>query len=258
MTPGDSRCVAFIPSRLQSSRLPRKALADICGLPMIVHVYRRCLLAKSLDEVFVATDSPEIRAEVERYGGKVVMTRGDHETGTDRIAEAAQNIDCGIVVNVQGDEALLRPEHIDAVVAGLRQDPEAQVALLVNPYGKRGSPSDIKAVLDERGYVMYLSRSDIPSDARTPSAEMLKAYHIVPFRKAFLLEYSRWEKGRLERIEFNEYLRILERGRKIRAVRVDSSAISVDTPEDLEFVRKQMARDPLFASYKSSPAAPRP
>jgi 3-deoxy-manno-octulosonate cytidylyltransferase (CMP-KDO synthetase) len=242
--------VAFIPSRLQSSRLPRKALVDICGLPMVVHVYRRCLKAKSLDEVYVATDSPEIRDAVVRHGGKAVMTRSDHETGTDRIAEAAAQVDCDIVVNVQGDEALLRPEHVDAVVNGLQADPEAQVALLVNPYRKYKSTSDIKAVLDERSRVMYLSREDIPSGSRTPEPEMLKAYHIVPFRKPFLLQYASWEKGRLERIEFNEYLRILEKGYKILAVKVESSAVSVDTPQDLEYVRKQMATDDVFPTYR--------
>lgn len=245
-----TRCVAFIPSRLESSRLPRKALADICGLPMVVHVYRRCLRAKSIDDVRVATDSPEIREAVERHGGKAVMTRSDHETGTDRIAEAARNFDCDIVVNVQGDEALLRPEHVDSAVAGLRGDPQAQAALLVNPYRKYKSSSDIKAVLDERDYVMYMSREDIPSGARTPEPPMLKCYHIVPFRKPFLLEFASWPKGALERIEYIEYMRILEKGRKIKAVRVESSAVSVDTPEDLEFVRKQMARDDLFLTYR--------
>lgn len=245
-----SRCVAFIPARLESSRLPRKPLADICGLPMIVHVYRRCLKAQSLDEVLVVTDSAEIRDVVVRHGGKAVMTRSDHETGTDRIAEAAAKVDCDIAVNVQGDEALLRPEHIDAVVAGLQADPEAPVALLVNPYRKYHSPSDIKAVLDERGYVMYMSRADIPSGARTLEPDMLKCYHIVPFRKPFLLKFASWEKGRLERIEFIEYMRILEKGYKLLAVKVASSAVSVDTPEDLEYVRKEMARDDVFATYR--------
>lgn len=244
------RVVGLIPARLPSSRLPRKALADICGLPMIEHVYRRCLMASALDEVYVATDSPEIRRAVEAGGGRVIMTRGDHETGTDRIAEAALGLDCDIAVNIQGDEALVRPEHIDAVVKGLQADPRADAVLLVNSFRTYDSPSDIKVVLDEANRVMYLSRSDIPSGARTPRPDMLKAYHIVSFRKSFLIEYASWEKGRLERIEYNEYLRILEHGRTILAVKVDSSAVSVDTPEDLEFVRARMPTDPYFARYR--------
>lgn len=250
MNTSKPRTVALLPARLQSSRLPRKPLVDICGLPMIVHVYRRCLLAKNLDAVYVATDSEEIREVVERHGGKVIMTSRTHETGTDRIAEAALHLDVEIVVNVQGDEALVNPEYIDRVVEALYQDPTLNVAILVNPFGKRNSYSDIKAVLNEAGDVLYFSRADIPSDARTPNPPMLKAYHIVPFRKEFLLRYALWEKGALERIEFNEYLRILEKGYRIRAVQVESDALSVDTPEDLEFVRGKMPGDRFFPAYR--------
>lgn len=246
------RTVALLPARLQSSRLPGKPLADIHGIPMIVHVYKRCLLAKSLDEVHVATDSEEIREVVESHGGRVIMTSANHETGTDRIAEAARNLDADIVVNVQGDEALVNPEYIDRVVAALYDDPALEVAILVNPFSKRHSVSDIKAVLNEHGDVMYFSRADIPSDARTPNPPMLKAYHIVPFRKEFLLRYAAWDKGALERIEFNEYLRILEKGHRIHAVRVESDALSVDTPEDLDYVRSKILTDPHYPKYRQS------
>jgi len=243
------RSVAIIPSRLESSRLPRKALADICGLPMIVHVFKRCEFAKSLDEVFVATDSDEIRSVVEEYGGKSIMTSAHHENGTERMAEAARKIEADIFVNVQGDEALVKPEHIDAAVNVLTKDESVSVAILVNEFSKRNSPSDIKTVLDEKNNVMYLSRSDIPSDARTKNPPLLKAYHILPFRKNFLLQYADWEKGFLEKIEFHEHLRILEKGYPIRAVKVDSSAVSVDTLSDLEAVRETMETDDLFSIY---------
>ena len=243
------RSVAIIPSRLESSRLPRKALADICGLPMVVHVFRRCELAESLDEVFVATDSDEIKTVVEQYGGKPIMTSNHHENGTERMAEAARKIEADIFVNVQGDEALVKPEHIDAAVNVLTKDESVSVAILVNEFSKRNSPSDIKTVLDEKNNVMYLSRSDIPSDARTKNPPLLKAYHILPFRKNFLLQYADWEKGFLEKIEFHEHLRILEKGYPIRAVKVDSSAVSVDTLSDLEAVRETMETDDLFSIY---------
>lgn len=244
------RTVAMIPSRLQSSRLPRKALADICGIPMIVHVYHRCMLSNHLDDVYVATDSDEIRATVEIHGGRVIMTSSAHETGTDRIAEAAQSLDAEIIVNVQGDEALVNPGYVDKAVEALYDDPSLQVAILVNPYFKKDSTGDIKAVLNQRGDVLYLSRTDIPSDARTPDPPMLKAYHIVPFRREFLIEYASWDKGVLERIEYNEYLRILEKGYRIHAVRVESDAVSVDTQDDLEYVREKMVTDPFYAVYR--------
>jgi 3-deoxy-manno-octulosonate cytidylyltransferase (CMP-KDO synthetase) len=246
-----AKVIALLPARLESSRLSRKALVDICGLPMIVHVYRRCKLAMSLDDVYVATDSDEIMRVVEAHGGKVIMTAKTHETGTDRIAEAASGMEVDIVVNVQGDEAMVNPAHINAVVAAVRDDPAVNVGILVNSYSKRNSPSDIKVVINEMNDVMYLSRSDIPSDARTPNVSMLKAYHILPFRRDFLLKYADWDKGRLERIEFNEYLRILEKGYTIRAVQVESDAVSVDTVEDLEYVRTKMLNDPHFPLYAS-------
>lgn len=245
------RAIAIIPSRLPSTRLPGKALVDICGLPMIVHIERRCRLSTSLAAVYVATDSPEIRDAVTAHGGEVIMTRADHPTGTDRIAEAAKALACDIVVNVQGDEALVRPEHIDAGVQALREDPTLNVSMLVNAFRTYHSPSDIKAVVDEQMNVLYVSRSDIPSGARTPNPDMLKAYHVVSFRKPFLLEFARWPQGRLERIEFNEYLRILERGHRMRAVQVESAAVSVDTMEDLLAVRQRMASDDLWLQYQS-------
>jgi 3-deoxy-manno-octulosonate cytidylyltransferase (CMP-KDO synthetase) len=249
------RAIAVIPARLESTRLPRKALVDICGMPMIAHVLLRCQRAARLDAVYVATDSVEIRDVVQRYGGEALMTSPRHETGTDRIAEAVEAIDCEIVVNVQGDEALVKPEHVDAAVEALSRDPALDVALLVNPYFKTDVPSDIKAVVDEQDYVLYLSRADIPSAARTPERPMLKAYHVVAFRKPFLLAYARWPRGTLETIEYNEYLRILEKGHRIRAVHVASSAVSVDTVADLRFVRGEMEKDGLFRSYGMAPGA---
>ena len=199
----DQKAIAILPARLESSRLPRKALKDICGLPMIVHVFKRCLLSKKLDEVYVATDSFEIKEVVEKYGGKVIMTSSKHETGTDRIAEAALELDAEIIVNIQGDEALVDPEYIDRVTNELIENPDINIGILVNSFSKKDSPSDIKVVLNKNNDVMYLSRSDIPSGSRLNNPPMLKAYHIVPFRKKFLLEYAQMDRGSLEKIEFN-------------------------------------------------------
>ena len=242
--------VALIPARLESTRLPGKALVDIHGIPMILHVYQRCLLASKIDDVYVATDNHQIAEVVKNGGGKVLMTRSDHKNGTERIAEAAEQINCEIIVNVFGDEVLVNPRHIDAVVSALLKDTSINVAILVNPYQKKDSPSDIKAVVNENMDVMYLSRSDIPSNARTPNPPMYKAYHILPFRRSFLLKYTKWPEGKLEQIEYHEHLRILEKGYRIRAVEVESDAVSVDTMEDLKFVREKILDDPFFYEYK--------
>lgn len=243
------KAVALIPSRLESSRLPRKPLADIHGLPMIIHVLRRAEMAKSLNAVYVATDSQEICDVVSAHGGKAILTGKHHMTGTDRIAEAAKQIEADIIVNVQGDEALLDYRHIDSAVDALRANPDIHVALLVTPFSERGVTSVIKAVLNQKSEVLYFSREDIPSGSRTPNPLMKKVCHLVPFRKNFLFEYAGWPKGELETIEFNEYLRILERGHKIKAVWVENAEISIDTPADLEYARKKMTLDPLFPSY---------
>lgn len=243
------KAIGIIPARLQSKRLPDKALVDIMGMPMIVHTCKRAAMAKQLDEVCLATDSDKIREIAEAQGIKVIMTSPNHTCGSDRVAEAIQNIPCDIVVNIQGDEPLLYPDHVDAIVQSLKGDSEIKCALGVTDYAKRNSPSDIKAVLDLQGNVLYCSRSDLPSDVYTPVGKMAKLCFLVAFRKSFLLQYAAWPPTPLERIEYNEYLRILEHGEKIRAVKIDGARISVDTAEDLEVVRRLMAEDELRKKY---------
>ncbi len=244
------KVAGIIPVRLESSRLPEKALADICGLPMIGHTYCRARMSRALDELYVATDSERIKAVVEGFGGRVIMTSRAHKTGSDRIAEAASQIDADIIVNIQGDEPLLNPDHVTRAVDALEADPAVQVAVLVTPYEVKNSGSDIKAVLDLHDFIMYCSRTDLPSAARTPVRTMWKMSFIVPFRKDFLFQYTAWPQTPLEKIEFNEYLRILENGHKIKAVRVEHADISVDTPADLEIVRGLMLQDKLVEQYR--------
>jgi 3-deoxy-manno-octulosonate cytidylyltransferase (CMP-KDO synthetase) len=177
------------------------------------------------------------------------MTGSHHKTGSDRIAEACQKIECDVVVNIQGDEPLVDPEHIDAIVSPLIEDPSVQISVGVTPYSKMNSSSDIKAVLDLDDNIMYCSRTDIPSNARTPVEEVLKMCFIVPFRKDFLLQYTSWEPTPLETIEYNEYLRVLEHGVKLRAVIIENAKISVDTPADMEEVMSLMEEDTLRYRY---------
>ena len=179
------------------------------------------------------------------------MTSKKHQTGTDRIAEAALKLDFDIIVNIQGDEALVNPEHIDLVTNELIKDKSINIAILVNNFSKTNSESDIKVVVSKNYDVLYFSRSDIPYTSSGESSKFLKAYHIIPFRKEFLNEYASWPKGELEKIESNEYLRVLENGYTIKAVKVDSPAISVDTYEDLEYVRKKMLKDDIYQKYKN-------
>jgi len=241
--------IGMVPARLQSSRLPRKALIDIEGLPMVIHTCKRAQLARSLREVYLVTDSEQIREAGEKHGIKVIMTGTHHQTGSDRLAEACQHVDCDILVNIQGDEPLVNPDHIDAIVKPMTETPDLQIAVGVTRYEKKNSTSDIKAVLDLEGNILYCSRTDLPSDARTPIHAMWKMCFIVPFRKDFLLKYTSWQQTPLEKIEYNEYLRVLEHGVKIRAVEIECAKISVDTPSDLEEVRRFMACDTIKNRY---------
>jgi len=243
------RIVGMIPVRMESTRLPNKAIRDICGLPMIVHTFKRTILAKELDEVYVVTDSLEIKSIIESYGGKVIMTGSHHQTGSDRLAEAAKKIEADIIVNVQGDEALVNPKHIDQSIQGLISS-DAQVSILLTKFSKKNSAGDIKAVVNLKNEIMYISRNDLPSDTRVEVPYMLKAYHVVSFRKDFLIKYSELEQTPLEKIEYNEYLRILENGYKIQGVMVDSDSVSVDTKDDLLYVTQKMKNDAIYQKYK--------
>jgi len=243
------KIVGMIPVRMESTRLPNKAIRDICGLPMIIHTMKRTMMAKELDEVYVVTDSTEIKELVESHGGKIIITSSHHQTGSDRLAEAASKIEANIIVNVQGDEALVNPVHIDQSIQGLINS-DAQVSLLLTKFSKRNSSGDIKAVVNLKNEIMYLSRNDLPSDSRVEVSSMLKAYHVVSFRKDFLIKYADLEQTPLEKIEYNEYLRILENGYKIQGVMVDSDSISVDTKEDLSQVTKAMGNDAIYRHYK--------
>ena len=243
------KIVGMIPVRMESTRLPNKAIKDICGLPMIIHTMKRTMMAKELDEVYVVTDSIEIKELVESHGGNIIMTASSHQTGSDRLAEAASKIEANIIVNVQGDEALVNPIHIDQSIQGLINS-DAQVSILLTKFSKKNSQGDIKAVVNLKNEIMYISRNDLPSDARVEVKEMLKAYHVVSFRKDFLIKYANLEQTPLEKIEYNEYLRILENGYKIQGVMVDSDSISVDTKDDLEYVIEIMKNDALYKKYK--------
>jgi 3-deoxy-manno-octulosonate cytidylyltransferase (CMP-KDO synthetase) len=245
----DIRVIGMLPARLHSSRLPEKALVDIEGLPMFVHTCKRAQLAESLDDVYLATDSEKIKEIAETYNIKVIMTGTHHKTGSDRLAEACQGVDCEIVVNVQADEPLVKPEHIDAIVKPLLEDRELQISVGVTPYKNKENDSDIKAVLDLEDNIMYCSRNDLPSDVRTTVDVMLKMCFIVPFRKKFLIQFASWPSTPLENIEYNEYLRVLEHGVKLRGVIIEDAKISVDTPDDLEGVRRLMKSDDLKAKY---------
>jgi len=242
MTP--PRVVVVIPARYGSTRLPGKPLVSLVGKPMIQRVYERARLAQRVNRVIVATDDDRIVKAVEEFDGEARMTRHDHRTGTERVAEVAAHETGDIYVNVQGDEPLLDPAAVDAAVSALLEEPQAAIATVATPIR---TPADImdpnvcKVVLDFDENALYFSRAPIPWVRDTGGhvqARHLKHLGLYVFRRDALLEYPTLPQGELERIEQLEQLRWLENGWKIRVAEVAHDAISVDVPEDVARVEK--------------------
>jgi 3-deoxy-manno-octulosonate cytidylyltransferase (CMP-KDO synthetase) len=243
----------IIPARYGSTRFPGKPLATLMGKPLIGHVHDRALGARSIDRVIVATDSEEIARVVREAGGEAVMTSSAHLSGTDRVAEAALAIDADIIVNVQGDEPLIRPEAIDQVVA-LLDDPRADMSTLATAVAtdeEARSPHAVKVVLDREGFALYFSRAPIPyhrdlwpgpGDASLAGgARLLKHVGIYGYRREALLRLAALAQTELEGVEKLEQLRAIEHGMRIKVGLTEYEFIGVDTPEDMERVEKWLS-----------------
>jgi 3-deoxy-manno-octulosonate cytidylyltransferase (CMP-KDO synthetase) len=240
--------LAVIPARYASTRLPGKPLVPLGGKPMIQRVWERVRQAQSVSDVIIATDDERIRSAVQAFGGDVAMTRSDHRSGTERVAEAAlARGDAEIIVNVQGDEPLIEPSAIDAAVEAIREDLEVSVATLAVPISKPADimdPNVVKAVLDFDGNALYFSRAPIPwvRDRSGPvHAKHLKHLGLYVYRRAALLEFATFPQGDLERIEQLEQLRWLENGYRIRVTETEYDSVSVDVPEDIPRVEQLLA-----------------
>ncbi|MFA0030465.1 3-deoxy-manno-octulosonate cytidylyltransferase [Vibrio breoganii] len=242
-----NKIIGLLPVRLESSRLPGKALKDVEGLPAIIHAYKRANLAKRLDDVYICTDSDEIIEVAKEHGCNFIKT-SHHRNGSERINEAVKDIDADIIINIQGDEVLVDPVHIDQVASEMI-DNCPEYCMGVTPFNKFNSSQDFKAVLDLLGNLIYCSRSDIPSQSIN-GTELLKVVFIVGFTKASLKQFVEWPETSLERAEPNEFLRILEHGHKIKTVKMDHAHISLDTYSDLQEIRQLMKSDKLYKTYR--------
>lgn len=245
------KIVGVIPSRFASTRLPGKQLADICGLPMVIHVLKRALKSDILDEVIVATDHESIVKEVEKHGGRAILTSTKHQDGNARMHEVSKTVNGDIFVLINGDEPLLEPKHIKESVEGLINSKRADASVLVTPYEERNNTTNLKMVLNRNDEVMFISRSDIPSDAREERKPMWKGFYIVSYWKEFLDKFVlEFEETELNQRETTDQNKIIEYGYVLQAVKTKSNAISVDTQDDLEKVRKMMENDKTYLTYK--------
>jgi 3-deoxy-manno-octulosonate cytidylyltransferase (CMP-KDO synthetase) len=251
--------IGVIPARMASSRFPGKPLAPINGIPMIGHVYHRSKMSASLSEVYVATCDQEISDYVASIGGKAIMTADTHERATDRTAECLLKVEAetgrsvDLVVMIQGDEPMLMPEMIDLAVAPLLEERSLDVVNLMAPLRSRQEhedPNEVKVVVDQQGYALYFSREPIPSRKKgAESIPMFKQVCIIPFRRDFLLKFNQLSPTPLEIVESVDMLRILEHGYRVKMVLSNHDTYSVDTPEDLKTVEKEMVKDAIVALY---------
>ena len=239
------KVACIIPARFESTRFEGKPLADLCGRPMIQHVYERVLKSGSVSQAAVATDDDRIYRTVVNFGGRAVMTAADHKSGTDRIAEAVAGLKLNpddIVLNVQGDQPLFEPVQIDEVVQPLLEDPAIVMATLIYRIRRAEEithPNAVKVVVDRDGFAIYFSRATIPY-VRDPgqAANYYKHHGIYAYRRSFLETFTRLPQGVLERLEALEQLRAIEHGYKIKVVETIYDSVEVDTCEELARVAR--------------------
>ncbi len=249
---------AIIPARFASSRLPGKPLLEIGGTPMILHVVARANEVAQLTQIIVATDDQRIFDIVTAAGETAVMTSPDHQTGTDRLAEVAAQIEADIIVNIQGDEPFIAPATIAAALQPLLDDNSIVMATTCEPIESAAdllNPNVVKVVSDLHDFALYFSRSPIPfpraailahgsiEAALTAQPELLQLFAkhtgLYVYRRDFLLQYAKMEATPLERIEALEQLRVLENGYRIKVIKTAHRSIGIDTLEDLEKVRRR-------------------
>jgi 3-deoxy-manno-octulosonate cytidylyltransferase (CMP-KDO synthetase) len=247
MSSGRLTVIGVIPVRYASTRFPGKALADIAGKPMVQHVYERCAACKRLDRLYVATDDRRIYEAAREFTADVLMTSETHASGTDRVAEVAEEVDGDIFVNIQGDEPLIEPAAVEALIPPFEEDPGVNMATLARPSGDQNevsSPNTCKVVIDEAGDALYFSRAPIPYYKNsTTEGEYLLHVGAYAFRRGFLLTFAGLERKQLEVAEGLEMLRALEHGYKIRVVIGEFTSQGVDTEEDLERVRRLIEKN---------------
>ncbi len=242
------KIIVVIPARLNSTRLPNKVLLDLKGKTVLQRVYEQCLKAKNIDEVYIATDSTKVQKSCETFTKNIIMTKDTHESGTDRIAEAVQTIECDVIINVQGDEPFMEPELIEKLADTFKSTTTKMVSAMhrIEKIEDLKNHNVVKVTIDKNNEALYFSRSIIPHH-RDEWESLLNHHELIPealkfyrhlgiygYTKDFLLTYSNMEQSYLERLEKLEQLRVLENGYKIRMVETSYNSIGIDTQADYE------------------------
>jgi 3-deoxy-manno-octulosonate cytidylyltransferase (CMP-KDO synthetase) len=241
-----SKAVGIIPARWNSTRFPGKPLHLINGKPLLKHVWERCLRAKNLDLVVVATDDMRIASAAFEWGAEVALTSPKHLTGTNRAAEVARKTSqFAYVINVQGDEPLIDPRLIDKLVEKLQSNRKVEIVTAAHPFkdpAEAFSPHQVKVVLDLRGNALYFSRAAIPAPRNDGPSVFLRHQGVYGFRRGTLLQFVKWKPSPLERAESLEQLRALENGVTVHVLVTATGSPGIDTPEDATALEQKLAR----------------
>lgn len=250
------KVVAIIPARMGSSRFPGKPLTSILGKSMIEHVYRRVSMCTQLDATIIATCDDEIRQAAEAFGAPVIMTSDIHERASDRVAEAAAKLDADVIVMVQGDEPMIRPEMVDAAIAPFKADDTMGCVNLTRRLESKEeyeNPDTIKVVTDINSNAMYMTRAPIPTLSSTGLADtiVLKQVCVIVFSRSELKLYTELAPTPLEQFESVDMLRLMEHGRTVHMVPTSWDTAAIDRPEDVARVEKLMLEDDLLTSYRT-------
>lgn len=234
------KIIAMIPARYSASRFPGKLMQDLNGKPVITRTYEATVNTKLFDDVFVVTDSQIIYDEIERIGGNVMMSKKEHQCGSDRIAEAVEHLDIDIVVNVQGDEPFTEVASLEKLIKVFKSDPNKEIDLAslmvhITDWEEIKNPNTVKVVLDKDNVALYFSRSPIPYPRdENVDVKYYKHKGVYAFRKQALMDFYHFPMLTLEAAEKLEQLRYLEYGKKIKMVETHVQGVEIDTPEDLE------------------------
>ena len=234
----------MIPARYSASRFPGKLMQDLGGKTVILRTYEATVATKLFDEVYVVTDSDIIFKEITDNGGKAIMSVGEHESGSDRIAEAVQHVDCDIVVNVQGDEPFTERASLEKVLNVFYDDPNKEIDLAslmveIHDWDEISNPNTVKVIVDQNSFALYFSRSPIPFPRdKNARARYFKHKGIYAFRKQALLDFQKLPMQFIEATEKIECIRYLEYGKRIKMVETTVEGVEIDTPEDLEKAKR--------------------
>ena len=238
------KVISMIPARYSASRFPGKLMQDLGGKSVILRTYQATVNSRLFDEVYVVTDSDIIYDEISSHGGKAIMSKMEHESGSDRIAEAVENIDCDIVINVQGDEPFTERASLEKLLNVFKTDLKKEIDLAslmveITDVEEINNPNTVKVIVDQNNFALYFSRSPIPypRDGKV-GARYFKHKGVYAFRKEAILEFTKLPMQFLEASEKIECIRYLEYGKRIKMVETTVSGVEIDTPEDLEKAKK--------------------